>query len=85
MQYRLSGPDIAGLRDHARDLAAVMASDPRMTSIVMDWNEPARVVRIDILQDKARQLGLTSKDIASALNTIYDGTNDHPAARRAPI
>lgn len=73
VQYRLSGPDIATLRDKARDLAAVVAGDPRLTSIVMDWNEPARVVRIDILQDKARQLGLTSKDIASALNTIYAG------------
>ena len=73
VQYRLSGPDIGTLRDKARDLAAVMASDPRLTSIVMDWNEPARVVRIDILQDKARQLGLTSKDIASALNAVYAG------------
>ena len=39
----------------------------------MDWNEPARVVRVDILQDKARQLGITARDIASALNAIYDG------------
>ncbi len=73
VQYRLSGPDLDVLRDHARDLAAVMASDPRMTSVVMDWNEPARVVRIDILQDKARLLGLTSADIATALNTVYNG------------
>jgi multidrug efflux pump subunit AcrB len=41
----------------------------------MDWNEPSRVVRVDILQDKARQLGLTSLDIAAALNLIYDGTS----------
>lgn len=73
VQYRLSGQDVKVLRDKARDLASVVASDPRMTGIVMDWNEPARVVRIDVLQDKARALGLTSKDIASALNTIYDG------------
>ncbi|TMV86558.1 efflux RND transporter permease subunit [Thioclava sp. BHET1] len=73
VQYRISGPDIAALRDKARDLAATMASDPRMTNIVMDWNEPARVIRIEVLQDKARQLGLSSKDIASALNAVYDG------------
>ena len=74
VQYRISGPDIAALRDHARDLTAVMASDDRLTGIVMNWNEPARVVRVDILQDKARQLGITSSDIATALNAIYDGT-----------
>ena len=73
VQYRLSGPDLDILRDQARDLAAVLSTDDRLTSIVMDWNEPARVVRIDILQDKARQLGLSSTDIATALNTIYDG------------
>ncbi|WP_127903595.1 efflux RND transporter permease subunit [Solirhodobacter olei] len=73
VQYRISGPDIAVLRDRARDLAATMASDPRLGSIVMNWNEPGRVIRVDILQDKARQLGLTPQDIAGALDTVYSG------------
>lgn len=73
VQYRISGPDIAVLRDQARELAAVVATDERLRNIVMDWNEPARVIRVDILQDKARQLGITARDIASALNAIYDG------------
>ena len=75
VQYRISGPDIDVLRDHARNLAAVIASDSRTSSIVLDWNEPARVVRVDIVQDKARQLGLTSADIASGLNTIFAGSS----------
>ncbi len=74
VQYRISGPDLDAVRDHARDLAAVMATDPRLINIVMDWNEPARVVRVNVLQDKARQLGITPSDIARALSTIYDGT-----------
>ncbi|MFZ1726086.1 MAG: efflux RND transporter permease subunit [Albidovulum sp.] len=74
VQYRISGPDIDTLRDRARDLTAVVAGDDRLTGMVMDWNEPARVVRVDILQDKARQLGITASDIATALNAIYDGT-----------
>jgi multidrug efflux pump subunit AcrB len=74
VQYRVSGPDIEILRDRARDLTALVATDARLGDIVMDWNEPARVVRVDILQDKARQLGITPRDIANALNTIYDGT-----------
>ncbi len=74
VQYRISGPDPDQLRDRARDLAALMATDDRLSNIVMDWNEPARVVRVNIQQDKARQLGVTPRDIASALNAIYDGT-----------
>lgn len=73
VQYRMSGPDIDSLRDKARDLTAIVASDPRLKYIVMDWNEPARVVRINILQDKARQMGITQRDIAAALNAIYAG------------
>ncbi len=73
VQYRLSGPDIATVRDLARDLTAVVATDERLKSIVMDWNEPARVIRVDILQDKARQLGITASDIALSLNTLYSG------------
>ncbi len=73
VQYRISGPDATTLRDHARDLSTLIATDPRLTGVVMNWNEPARVVRVNILQDKARQLGISSRDIASALNAIYDG------------
>ncbi len=73
VQYRLSGPDIGVLRDHARDLAAVVGSNPHLRDVVMDWNAPARVVRIEVLQDKARQLGITPKDIAGSLNAIFSG------------
>jgi multidrug efflux pump len=75
VQYRISGPDIEVLRDHARRLTAVVASDERLEGVIMDWNEPARVVRVEILQDKARQLGITQRDVASALNAIYDGAS----------
>jgi multidrug efflux pump subunit AcrB len=37
--------------------------------------EPARVVKVDVLQDKARQLGITSEDIATTLNGVLDGTS----------
>ncbi len=73
VQYRVSGPDAAVLRDQARDLAGLLAADPQLESVVMDWNEPARVVRVEIVQDKARQLGVSSRDIADALQAIFDG------------
>ncbi|MCQ8782852.1 efflux RND transporter permease subunit [Mangrovibrevibacter kandeliae] len=74
VQYRLGGPDLETVRSKARDLAAVMAEDNRLDSIVMDWNEPARVLEVKILQDKARQLGISSQEIASTLNLVLDGT-----------
>ncbi|WP_329610537.1 efflux RND transporter permease subunit [Jiella pelagia] len=74
VQYRLGGPHIEVVRDQARELAGLMAQDSRLTSIVMNWNEPARVLKVEILQDKARQLGITSQEISSRLNSVLDGS-----------
>lgn len=73
VQYRLSGPDIPTLRSLAQELATVVGSDKRIGDVIYDWNEPARVVRVNVLQDKARLLGITSQDIASTLNGIVGG------------
>ena len=73
VQYRIGGPDRAVVRSKAREVAAIMAGDPRLHAIVLDWNEPARVLKVEILQDKARQLGISSQEIAANLNLILDG------------
>jgi multidrug efflux pump subunit AcrB len=74
IQYRVSGPDIEEVRKHALAFGELIGKDDRLGDIVYDWNEPARVVKVDVLQDKARQLGVTSQDIASALNGVVGGT-----------
>ncbi|WP_052174919.1 efflux RND transporter permease subunit [Paracoccus sanguinis] len=73
VQYRVSSNDLNEARDAARGLAAVMAAEPRLRDISLDWNEPARVVRVEVDQDRARQLGLSSTDIAGALAALYSG------------
>lgn len=74
IQYRVSGPDPQKVRTFASELSEVMGQDARLGRIVSDWNEPARVVKVDLLQDKARQLGVSSSDIASALNNLTGGS-----------
>ena len=75
VQYRLSGPDIAKVREISQRLAAIVRTNPHLDTVVFDWMEPARVVKVDVLQDKARQLGITSEDIATTLNGVLDGTS----------
>ncbi|MCP3459568.1 efflux RND transporter permease subunit [Bradyrhizobium sp. CCGUVB23] len=74
VQYRLSGPDIAKVRELSQKLAGIVRSSPDLGNVVFDWMEPARVVKVDVLQDKARQLGVTSEDIATTLNSVLDGS-----------
>ena len=45
-----------------------------MRNVNFDWVEPARVMRIQIDQDQARQLGLSSQDVSLALNAVVTGT-----------
>ncbi|WP_418024409.1 efflux RND transporter permease subunit [Paracoccus sp. TD-10] len=73
VQYRVSSPDPEQARDAARELAAVLATEPRLRDIALDWNEPARVVRLEVNQDQARRLGLTNEDISGALSGTFSG------------
>ncbi len=73
VQYRVSSPDLNQARDTARDLAALLATEPRLRDITLDWNEPARVVRLLVNQDQARQLGITSEDISASLAATFTG------------
>lgn len=75
VQYRVAGPDIQKVRDLAREFGAIVNSHPELTNMTFDWNEPSRVVKIDVLQDKARQLGISSRDIANGINGIVEGSS----------
>ena len=75
VQYRVGGPDIALVRQVALGLATAIGDHPLLTDLSFDWMEPARVIKVEVLQDKARQLGVTSEDIAGALNGIVGGVN----------
>lgn len=73
LQYRVSGPNIDQVRKHAIDLATVLDTNPNVGEINFNWNEPGKVLRIDIAQDKARQYGLSSEDVARVMNSIVSG------------
>ncbi|EFM55236.1 AcrB/AcrD/AcrF multidrug efflux protein [Brucella inopinata BO1] len=73
VQYRISGPDVQKLRGIAQDFAGILSADKRLGVVNYNWNEPGRVIRVDVMQDKARKLGISSKDIATTLNGVVGG------------
>ena len=75
VQFRVQGDDIATVRRIADQVAGVMRADPKTRNVQFDWDEPAeRSVRFEIDQHKARQLGITSQDIAGFLAMTLSGT-----------
>ncbi|HEK0910104.1 efflux RND transporter permease subunit [Pseudomonas parafulva] len=73
IQYRVSGKDIDQVRRHAIELATLLDSNEHIGEMIYDWNEPGKVLRVEIAQDKARQLGLSSEDVANVMNSIVSG------------
>jgi multidrug efflux pump subunit AcrB len=73
VQYRVSGPDVSQVRDIALKLGGVVASGPAIRNVNYDWMDPARELRINIDQNEARLLGLSSSAVASTLNTVMSG------------
>ncbi len=74
VQYRVSGPEISQVRDIALKLAQTIAANSQVVHVNYDWFEPARQVRIQIDQNEARLLGLSSQALASVLNTVISGS-----------
>ena len=75
VQFRVDGDDIATVRGIAEQVAAVMRTDRDTTNVQFDWDEPAeRSVRFEVDQIKARQLGISSQDVANFLAMTLSGT-----------
>ena len=73
VQFRVSGDDVAEVRRIAREVAAVMRADPGTVDVQFDWDEPSKVIRLAIDQDKARLLGFSSQEVAHFLNNAVSG------------
>ncbi len=73
VQFRVSGDDIAVVRGIAQRVAEVMRADPETASVQFDWDEPSKVIKVLIDQNKARVLGISSQELATFLNNSLSG------------
>ncbi|GAB7548213.1 efflux RND transporter permease subunit [Cupriavidus sp. 8B] len=73
VQFRVIGPDAAGVRKLADEVRAVMSTNPNTVGVNDNWNENVKVLRLDIDQDKARALGVSTTAIARVTQTVLTG------------
>jgi multidrug efflux pump subunit AcrB len=71
--FRVSGEDLGELRRVAAEVAAVMRTHPYLKEVNFDWNELSKAIRIDIDQDRARALGISSQELSAFLNSMLNG------------
>lgn len=73
VMLRISGPDHDKVRDIAGQARDILAADPNLTDISLDWNEKSKVLRLDIDQAKARALGIDNQVLSGSLQSLLSG------------
>ncbi|MBP8185671.1 MAG: efflux RND transporter permease subunit [Pseudomonas sp.] len=75
IQYRVSGEHIEVVRALARDVAAKVRENPHLVNVHLDWEEPSKVIRLLLDQDRARALGVNTADLSKFLQSALSGSS----------
>ncbi len=70
---RISGNDMAVLRQEAEKLKAIFRSVPTAARVRDDWGDESVVLRLDIDSDRANFAGITNYDVASSSAAAING------------
>jgi multidrug efflux pump subunit AcrB len=73
VQIRVTGPDRAEVSRLAEEVAAKMRAHPQVNTVHNDWLEPVPSLKLDIDQDRARVIGVTSQSIRQTLQAVLTG------------
>jgi multidrug efflux pump subunit AcrB len=73
VQFRLIGPDQNKLREIGAEVRQIVRRNPDAHDVQFDWNEQAKVIRLEVDQDRARTLGLTPQEISFTLQALLAG------------
>lgn len=88
VQFRVTGPDPAKLNDIAERVAQIVKKNPDTKNVNLDSNEKIHVLNVDVDQEKARALGLSSQTISRNLQALLSGltvSNLREGAKRIEI
>ena len=73
IQFRVSGANPETVKALAAEAAAAVRGNAHVFNVHLDWNERAKVIRLNVDQDKARALNINSAQLSAVLNSILTG------------
>lgn len=74
VQFRVAGDNVKEVRRWADQAKEILRANPNMRGVNDNWNESVKALRLEVDQDKARALGVSSQSIAQATRTLLSGT-----------
>ncbi|MCU1750855.1 efflux RND transporter permease subunit [Pseudomonas sp. 6D_7.1_Bac1] len=75
VQFRVSGEHIDEVRALARKVAAKVRENPHVVNVHLDWEEPSKVVYLNVDQDRARALGVSTANLSKFLQSSLTGVS----------
>jgi len=75
VQFRVTGEHIEEVRALARKVAAKVRENPHVVNVHLDWEEPSKVVYLNIDQDRARALGVSTANLSRFLQSSLTGSS----------
>ena len=74
VQFRVTGEHIDVVRKLARQVAAKVRENPYVANVHLDWQEPSKAVWLNVDQDRARALGVSTVELSNFLKRTFTGT-----------
>lgn len=74
VQFRVTGEHIEKARALAREVADKVRQNPHVVNVHLDWEEPSKAVFLEIDQDRARALGVSTAHLSTFLQSSLTGT-----------
>ncbi|WP_130932015.1 efflux RND transporter permease subunit, partial [Pseudomonas sp. Sample_24] len=75
VQFRVTGEHIEEVRALARKVATKVRENPHVANVHLDWEEPSKVVYLNIDQDRARALGVSTANLSRFLQSSLTGSS----------
>ena len=74
VQYRVSAPTTDEARQYAEQVATMLRTSGIVRNVNYDWTEKSKQLRIVVDQERVRQAGLSSQQLALSLNRVINGS-----------
>jgi len=75
VQYRVSAETTEQVRRAADQLAKILRASPYTSLVNFDWGEKSKTLRLIMNQDEVRRAGMSSDEVARAMNMILSGVS----------
>lgn len=74
IQFRISGTDNKELLGISEQVESIIRQNPYTKNVNNNWGDDLKSIRLEVNQNKAQEIGLSSSDLEQQLNTLLSGS-----------